>query len=162
MPLPDLQKAFDALYPPGEQWYWRGDYVETIPDAAIDVHVEFAKQAPNWKSGVHVYPVDGAASRVPKDATPWVYRGAKWATVYAGISPEPSDAEPIKRWAIDYSDALHPYSMGGSYVNFMMDEGKERVEATYRGNLERLAEIKAKYDPDNFFHVNQNIRPCMK
>jgi FAD/FMN-containing dehydrogenase len=160
MPLPDLQKAFDALYPPGEQWYWRGDYVETIPDAAIDIHVEFAKQVPTWKSGVHVYPVDGAASRVPKDATPWAYRDAKWATVYVGIGPEPTDAEPIKRWAIDYSDALHPYSMGGSYVNFMMDEGQRAVQATYREDYGRLAEIKARYDPDNFFHVNQNIRPA--
>ena len=77
-----------------------------------------------------------------------------------GIDPDPANAETIKQWCLGYWEALHPYSMGGAYVNFMMDEGQERVQATYRGNYERLAQVKKRYDPKNFFHVNQNIKPA--
>jgi FAD/FMN-containing dehydrogenase len=160
MPLPALQSAFDDLYPAGNHSYWRGDFVVEIPDAAIDAHVELAKELPTPLSTMHMYPVDGAASRVPNDATPWAYRDAKWATVFVGVDPDPSNAALIKRWTIDYFEALHPYAMDGSYVNFLMDEGRDRVHAAYRENFTRLAEIKATYDPDNFFHVNQNIRPA--
>jgi FAD/FMN-containing dehydrogenase len=159
-PLPAWNSAFDGLYPPGDQWYWRGDYVAEIPDAAIDAHVEFAKRLPTWKSTMHLYPSDGAASRVAPDATPSAYRDAKWTSVFAGVDPDPANAELIRSWTVDYFDALHPYSMGGSYVNFLMEEGQERVQATYGDNYARLAAIKAKYDPDNVFHVNQNIRPA--
>ena len=109
---------------------------------------------------MHLYPSDGAAARVPADASPWAYRDAKWTGVFAGVDPDPANAELIKSWTIDYWEALHPHSMGGSYVNFMMDEGQERVQATYGDNYSRLARVKAQYDPDNVFHVNQNIRPA--
>ena len=79
--------------------------------------------------------------------------------VIAGVDPDPANAEKIRSWAVDYWEALHPYSAGGAYVNFMMDEGQERVQATYRDNYTRLARTKAQYDPDNLFHVNQNIKP---
>ena len=160
LPLPVWNSAFDGLYPAGDQWYWRGDYVKEIPDAAIDIHVEFGKKLPTWKSTMHLYPSDGAASRVAPDATPWAYRDATWTSVFGGVDPDPLNADAIRQWTIDYFEALHPYSMGGSYVNFMMEEGQERVQATYGDNYARLAQIKAKYDPENVFHVNQNIRPA--
>jgi len=160
LPLPAWQSAFDGLYPHGDQWYWRGDYVKEIPDAAIEAHVEFAKKLPTWKSTMHLYPSDGAASRVAPDATPWSYRDAKWTSVFAGVDSDPANADAIRAWTIEYHEALHPYSMGGSYVNFMMEEGQERVQATYGSNYARLAQIKKKYDPDNLFHVNQNIKPA--
>jgi len=160
LPLPMWNSAFDGVYPPGDQWYWRGDFFSEIPDAAIELHVDFARRLPTWKSTMHLYPSDGAAARVAPDATPWTYRDAKWTAVYGGVDPDPANAEAIKAWTIEYFEALHPYSMGGSYVNFMMDEGQERVQATYGSNYARLAEIKAKYDPDNVFHVNQNIKPA--
>jgi FAD/FMN-containing dehydrogenase len=109
---------------------------------------------------MHLYPSDGAAARVAPDASPWAYRDAKWTGVFAGVDPDPANAELIKAWTIDYWEALHPHSMGGSYVNFMMDEGQERVQATYGDNYARLARVKAQYDPGNVFHVNQNIRPA--
>jgi FAD/FMN-containing dehydrogenase len=109
---------------------------------------------------MHLYPIDGAASRVPSDATPWAYRDAKWAQVIVGVDPDPANAALIRQWCVDYWEATHPYSMGGAYVNFMMDEGQERVQATYGENYDRLARVKALYDPDNFFRVNQNIRPA--
>ena len=160
LPLPTWNSAFDALYPAGDQWYWRGDYVAEIPDDAIEAHVEFGRKLPTWKSTMHLYPSDGEASRVAPDATPWAYRDAKWTAVFAGVDPDPANAELIRSWTIDYFDALHPFSMGGSYVNFMMEEGQERVQATYGPNYARLAEIKAKYDPDNVFRLNQNVAPA--
>jgi hypothetical protein len=110
---------------------------------------------------MHLYDIGGAAAEPSNDSTAWAYRGAKWAEVIVGVDPDPANAELLKRWTVDYWDALHPYSAGGAYVNFMMDEGQDRVQATYRGNYERLAAISQKYDPDNFFHGNQNIKPSL-
>jgi FAD/FMN-containing dehydrogenase len=159
MPVPVLQSMFDGLYPHGDQWYWRADFVKEISDDAVDAHVEQASRLPTWKSTMHLYPIDGAASRVGSDATPWAYRDARWAQVIVGVDPDPANASSLKQWTVDYFDALHPHSMGGAYVNFMMDEGQERVRATYGDNYERLAQIKRKYDPNNLFRINQNIQP---
>ena len=159
MPLPVLQSMFDGLYPHGDQWYWRADFVKEISDEAVEAHVEHASRLPTWKSTMHLYPIDGAASRVGGDATPWAYRDAKWGQVIVGVDPDPANAPALKQWTVDYFDALHPHSMGGAYVNMMMDEGQERVQASYGGNYERLKQIKRTYDPNNLFHVNQNIEP---
>jgi FAD/FMN-containing dehydrogenase len=159
MPLPALQSAFDPIFPPGEQWYWRADFVEEIPDEAIERHVEFAAQLPTWKSTMHLYPINGAVHRVGPTDTPWGYRNANWGQVIVGVDPDAANAKSITDWAIAYHEALHPFAAGGAYVNMMMDEGQERVKASYGENYDRLAKIKAEYDPDNVFHVNQNIRP---
>jgi FAD/FMN-containing dehydrogenase len=79
--------------------------------------------------------------------------------VIVGVDPDPANKELITTWAKGYYDALHPHGAGGAYVNFMMEEGEDRIRATYGGNYDRLAAIKAKYDPGNFFNVNQNIKP---
>jgi FAD/FMN-containing dehydrogenase len=159
MPYPVLQSAFDGLYEPGLQWYWRGDFVTEISDEAVERHVEFA-EVPTPLSTMHLYPVDGAVNRVGRNDTAFSYREAKWSEVIVGVDPDPVNAERITRWTRDYWEALHPYSAGGAYVNFIMnDEGQERVKTTYRDNHDRLARIKAEYDPDNLFRVNQNIRP---
>jgi FAD/FMN-containing dehydrogenase len=160
MPYPLLQTAFDALMPPGEQWYWKGDFISELPDEAIARHLEFAETAPTWKSGMHLYPIDGAVHRVGSSDTAFSYRDATWSMALAGIDPDPANTEALRSWATDYWQAVHPYSMGGAYVNFMMDEGQERVRASYRDNYDRLARIKGAYDPGNLFHVNQNIRPA--
>ena len=159
MPHPALQSAFDDLYPPGDQWYWRADFVREIPDEAVGIHARFGAEMPTMKSTMHLYPIDGAAHDVGPTETAWSYRDAFWGSVFAGVDPDPSNADVIRQWSIDYFEALHPYSAGGAYVNMMMEEGEERVRASYRDNYERLAQVKAKYDPDNFFRVNQNIRP---
>ncbi|HTE63485.1 MAG TPA: FAD-binding oxidoreductase [Solirubrobacteraceae bacterium] len=160
MPHHALQSAFDGLYPPGDQWYWRADFVNEIPDAAVDVHARFGAEMPTLKSTMHLYPIDGAAHDVASSDTAWSYRDARWGAVFAGVDPDPANVEPIRRWTVDYFEALHPYSAGGAYVNMMMDEGQERVRASYRDNYDRLARIKAGYDPDNLFRVNQNIQPA--
>jgi FAD/FMN-containing dehydrogenase len=160
MPYPALQGAFDALYPPGLQWYWRADFFREISDPAIDVHMEFGERLPTPHSTMHLYPIDGAVHRVAADATAFAYRDAGWAGVIVGVDPDPGNAAKIKDWAIRYWEALHPTSAGGAYVNFMMDEGTDRVRASYGRNYDRLARVKASYDPDNFFRINQNIRPA--
>ncbi len=160
MPLPALNSAFDGLYGPGDQWYWRADFVNEIPDAAITANQDWNENMPTWKSGSHVYPIDGAAHDVGASDTPWAYRDATWSQVIIGVDGDPASAPALRDWAVGYWEALHPYSAGGAYVNFMMDEGQDRVQATYGDNYERLAKAKATYDPDNVFHVNQNIQPA--
>jgi FAD/FMN-containing dehydrogenase len=160
LPHPALQSMFDPIYPPGHQWYWRADFFNEISDAAIRQHLRFAAELPTWQSTMHMYPIDGAAGRVAKSDTPWNARDARWASVIVGVDPDPANKDKITAWTKAYYDAVHPYSAGGAYVNFMMDEGDERVRATYGDNYDKLAATKAKYDPQNLFRVNQNIRPA--
>jgi hypothetical protein len=160
MPHPVLQGMFDALYPPGMQWYWKADFVRELSDEAIAQHTKYAAQLPTMHSTMHLYPIDGRAGRIKKNATPWFYRDAKWAQVMVGVDPDPGNREKISAWAKDYWNALHPHSAGGAYVNFMMDEGDDRIRATYGKNYDRLAKIKKRYDPTNLFRVNQNIKPA--
>jgi FAD/FMN-containing dehydrogenase len=160
MPYPALQSVFDALLPAGLQWYWRADFVQELPDEAIARHVKYGGQIPTLRSTMHLYPINGAAHNVGRNDTAFSYRDATWAQVIVGIDPDPKNKELITTWTKAYHDALHPYSMGGAYVNMMMDEGQERVKASYRDNYSRLAAIKRKYDPDNFFRINQNILPA--
>ena len=159
LPLKDLNSAFDGLYGPGDQWYWRGDFVREIPDEAITRNREWNAEMPSWKCGSHIYPVDGAAHDVAPEDTAFAYRDAVWSQVFIGVDPDPAMAPRLRDWAVGYWEALHPYSAGGAYVNFMMEEGHARVKATYGKNYDRLARVKATYDPDNVFRVNQNIQP---
>jgi FAD/FMN-containing dehydrogenase len=160
MPLRDLNGAFDGLYSPGDQWYWRGDFFDELADETIVRNREWNDRMPSWKSGSHLYPVDGAAQDVAVEDTAYAYRNATYSQVIIAVDPDPAGAGAIRDWAIGYWEALHPYSAGGAYVNFMMDEGQARVKATYGPNYERLTRVKAVYDPDNVFHVNQNIVPA--
>ena len=140
-------------------WYWRGDFFNELSDDAIERHLEHGSQLPTMHSTMHLYPVNGAAHRLSQTDTAFSYHDATWSGVIVGVDPDPSNAERIRQWTVDYWEALHPYSAGGAYVNFMMDEGEDRVKATYRDNYDRLVTIKDKYDPDNLFRVNQNIKP---
>ena len=160
MPYPALQSAFDALYAPGDQWYWRADFVNELSDAAVAAHVEHGSRMPTMQSTMHLYPIDGAVHRVGRKDTAFDYRDSKWASVIVGVDRDPANRELITNWCKSYWEALHPHSAGGAYVNFMMDEGQERVQATYRDQYPRLAAVKQKYDPDNLFRVNQNIKPA--
>jgi FAD/FMN-containing dehydrogenase len=160
MSFPALQSTFDELYPPGLQWYWRADFVGELSDEAIERNLEHAARMPTMLSGMHLYPMDGAAHRVGPSDTAFAYRDARWIQVMVGVDPDPAKRAALRQWTVDYWEAVHPHSAGGAYVNFLMDEGEERVRATYRGNYGRLAEIKARYDPENVFRVNQNVTPA--
>lgn len=161
VPYPALQSMFDGLMPKGLQWYWRGDFFDAVPDDAIAVHEKYGHNLPTGLSTMHLYPIDGATRRVDADDTAWAYRHAIWSGVIAGIDPEPANAGLVREWCVDYWSDLHPYSMGGGYINFLgEEESADRVRDTFRGHYDRLAAIKNTYDPDNFFHANQNIPPA--
>jgi FAD/FMN-containing dehydrogenase len=159
MPFNGLQSLFDALYPKGLQWYWKADFVKELSENAIRLNINYGHKLPTPHSTMHLYPINGAVHNVKNDATPFGYRDANWAQVIVGIDPEPANKEKISRWAKEYWEAMHPHSAGGAYINFMMEEGHDRVKSSYGKNYERLAKIKTKYDPENFFRVNQNIVP---
>jgi FAD/FMN-containing dehydrogenase len=159
VPFPGLQSLFDGLYHPGLQWYWRGDFVRELTDAAIEQHHTFGEALPTMHSTMHLYPIDGAAHDVGSGDTAFRYREARWAEVIVGVDPDPANAHAIRDWTVSYWDATHGHSAGGSYVNFMMDEGHDRVRATYGDNYPRLARAKSRLDPGNLFRVNQNIEP---
>jgi UDP-N-acetylenolpyruvoylglucosamine reductase len=159
-PFPVVQSMFDGLFVPGLQWYWRADYFTGLTDEAIARHAKHGPEMPTMLSTIHIYPLNGAAQRVGKNDTAYSFREAMFAEVIVGVDPDPANADKITRWCKEYWEALHPLSAGGAYTNFMMEEGQERVQAAYRDNYKRLAKIKKKYDPGNFFRVNQNIQPA--
>ncbi len=159
MPYPALQTMFDGLFPPGLQWYWRADFFNELGPEIRKQHLHFGSKIPTSLSQMHLYPISGAASRVGNDETPWAYRDAKYAGVIIGVDPDPENAGKITKWCKEYWAALHPFSSGGAYSNFLMDEGQDRVRSAYKGNYKRLSEIKKRYDPKNLFRVNQNIVP---
>ncbi len=162
MPFPIVQGMFDPLLPKGMQWYWKGDFVKELSDEAIDIHIKYGSNLPSALSLMHLYPIDGAVNRVGAEDTAWNCRDAQWSMVIAGIDPDPAKAEDLKTWGRGYWEELHPHNMGGAYVNFMMEEGQDRIKATYGNNYNRLVAVKDKYDPENFFRVNQNIKPSGK
>jgi FAD/FMN-containing dehydrogenase len=160
MPLPALQSAFDPLFPPGLDWHWRADFVTTIPDEAVDVHVRFGSAAPSEQATMHLYSIDGAVHDVDAADTAFSYRDVNWVMVVVAMDEDMSKTTALHDWATAYWEALHPYSAGGGYVNMYMEEGQDRIRRSYRDNYDRLARIKGEYDPDNVFRINQNIRPA--
>ncbi|RRO15200.1 FAD-binding oxidoreductase [Saccharopolyspora rhizosphaerae] len=159
MPYPALNAAFDALVPPGLQHYWKANFVTELTDEMIEAHLQHGPRVPVVNSTVHIYPIDGACHRVGPDETAFAYRDANFATVIAGMWPDPADNEANIAWVRDYYAATAPHSAEGGYINFMASDDQGRVKANYRQNYERLRSIKRHYDPDNTFHLNQNITP---
>jgi FAD/FMN-containing dehydrogenase len=161
MPYTALQSMFDALYPTGLQWYWKGDFVRELSDAAIAEHLKHAAKVPTPLSAMHLYPIDGAVHRKKPGDAAWNSRDATWSMVIVGVTGDPAQAAATKQWARDYWTGMHPFDLKGAYPNFMMaDEGTERIAATYGDNYQRLAQLKRKFDPTNLFKVNQNIEPA--
>ena len=159
MPYPALNSAFDGLVPPGLQHYWKASFVKDLTDANIEAHLRHGPKIPTMNSAMHIYPINGAVQRVPSDATAFAYRDANFATVIAGMWPDPADNEANIAWVKDYYAATAPNSEEGAYVNFLSGDDQERVRASYGGNYDRLVGLKKKYDPGNLFHLNQNISP---
>jgi FAD/FMN-containing dehydrogenase len=159
MPYAALNAAFDALYPPGLQHYWKANFASELTDDAIEAHLEHGPKVPDVSSTMHIYPINGAAQRVAPDATAFGHRDAAFATVVAGMWPDPTKNDANVKWVRDYSDAIAPHSDEGGYINFMSGDDEGRVSANYGVNYDRLVKVKREYDPDNLFHMNQNIKP---
>ena len=159
MPYAALNSAFDGLYPPGLQHYWKANFVTELTDEIIDTHLKHGPSVPTVNSTMHIYPINGACHRVAADETAFAYRDATFAMVIVGAWPDPADNEANVKWVRDYYEATAPLSEEGGYINFMAGDDQERIRANYKGNYDRLVDIKRKYDPDNLFHLNQNIKP---
>ena len=161
MPYPALNSAFDALVPPGLHHYWKANFVKELTDDAIAAHLEHGPKLPAVNSTMHIYPINGACHRVASDSTAFAYRDATFATVIAGMwPPDEVDDDAAIAWVRDYYDATAPHSEEGGYINFMAEDDQSRIRANYKGNYDRLAATKRKYDPDNLFRHNQNILPA--
>ena len=160
MPYPVLQGLFDPLLPAGLQQYWKGSFATELTDGAIAAHLEHGPDTPTMNSAVHIYSINGACHRVPSDATAFAHREATFSTVIAAIDPDPAHNDANKTWVRDYYSALEPHSDEGGYINFMDGDDQSRIKANYKGNYERLRAVKKKYDPENLFHMNQNIKPA--
>jgi FAD/FMN-containing dehydrogenase len=154
-----LQAMFDPLSGPGLQNYWRAHFHTDLGPDSIGAHVEHGSKVPTIFSGLHLYAVDGAAARVGAHETAWSYRDARWSEVIFSADPDPATNDDRKQWVVRAWEATYPYSAGGGYVNFLGNEGTDRVRTSYRDNYDRLAEIKRRYDPTNVFRLNQNIEP---
>jgi FAD/FMN-containing dehydrogenase len=159
MPYTALNTAFDGLVPPGLQHYWKAAYVKEMTDEAIAVHMEHGPKVPAMNSTVHLYPIDGAVHDVPGDATAFGHRDANYAPVIAGMWPDPADNERNIQWVRDYYAAIAPHSEAGGYVNFASPDDNDKVAENYGVNYRRLTDVKRRYDPDNLFHLCQNIKP---
>jgi len=159
MPYPALNGLFDALLPPGLQQYWKANFLSELDDAQIEAQLQYGPKVPTVNSTGHIYPINGAVHRVASDATAFAYRDAAFATVIAGAWPDPADNRANIEWVRDYYGASAAHAQEGGYINFMSEDDQQRIKANYKGNYERLLDVKRKYDPDNLFHLNQNIKP---
>ena len=161
MPFPALNSAFDDLVPKGMQNYWKADFATEITDEAIAAHIEHGRKTPHISSSMHIHPMNGAAQRVSADETAFGHRDKNFSLVIVGIWDDPADNEANTGWVRDYYEAIHPHSgSDGGYINFMSGDDADRAAANYGANYDRLAAVKATYDPSNLFHVNQNIEPA--
>jgi FAD/FMN-containing dehydrogenase len=154
-----IQSAGDSIFPRGRRYYWKAQFLRELADAAIDTLLAAYATAPS-ESLLVLQHVGGAIARVPTAETPYANRDALYDCFPVAIWDDPADDEAHIRWARDLWDAMRPFSTGGVYANNLGEEGTERVQAAFGANYARLAAVKNKYDPTNFFRLNQNIRPA--
>ncbi len=159
MPYAALNSAFDALVPAGLQHYWKAAFSDRLTDEAIDAHLEHGPRVPAVNSTAHLYPINGACHDVAPEETAFGHRDASLATVIAGMWPDPADNSANTAWVKEYYAALAPHSSPGGYVNFASADDQPKVADNYGSNYDRLRAVKREYDPDNLFHLNQNIVP---
>ena len=159
MPYPALNSAFDGLVPAGLQHYWKANFVRELSDEAIEAHLEHGPKVPAVNSTMHIYPINGAAQRVGPEDSAFGHRDASFAPVIAGMWPDPAQNEENIAWVKDYYAATAPHSEEGGYVNFAAADDQDRVRENYGANFDQLVSVKRRFDPDNLFRNNQNIKP---
>ena len=149
MPFPAMQGLFDPLLPPGLQWYWRGEYVHELTDAAIEEHIAQSSDMVGALTMVHLYPIDGAVHRVGPTETAWNERSATWTMVIVAVDADPALADDLSAWAKRYWSAIHAHTNNGGYVNFMMDDGDHaRLRSDVRRQLRTAGRTEEQVRPD--------------
>lgn len=160
-PLPycAAQSLYDFSTPRGLQSYWKAEYLSGLPDEAIDAFVAHCVSRLSPLTQVHITAMGGAFGRIPSNQTAFANRQAPFVLNIISIWSDPAESAQQTAWTRSFWDAMHPFSQGGVYVNFLGDEGEERIRAAYGDNYDRLVDVKGRYDPENLFRLNQNIRP---
>ncbi len=158
IPYRELQSMPDPGYPPGRLHYWKASFLAGLPDEAIDTILRFAAAMPSPYTGIGLQQITGAASRVAPAATAFAHRARHYDFLILSQWDDPADSPDNVRWTRGLFEAMSPH-FRGVYVNNLGEEGSDRVRDAYGINYHRLAKIKAVYDPDNAFRLNQNIRP---
>jgi hypothetical protein len=159
MPYVAHQRITDAGFPAGSYYYTKADFLVDLTDEAIEVFAEYAATKPSPLSGVLVQTACGAASRVASDAMAFPHRRFPYAPIIVSQWLDAAESEKNIGWARDFWRALQPFAGGGAYVNDLSHDDGDRVRIAYGANYDRLAALKKKYDPDNFFSLNPNIKP---
>jgi len=160
MPYPALNGAFDGLVPPGLQHYWKTTFSKGLPEGAVEAHLKHGPKVPVVNSTMHMYPINGAVHDVPADATAFGHRDVKYATVIAGMWPDPAQNEANIRWVRDYYRALSAHSEAAGYINMSGADDQDKANVNFGRAFDRLRTVKSKYDPGNAFRFNQNIAPA--
>jgi len=161
MPYVEVQRLIEAANQPGFQNYWKADMFPELPDEAMETLANVAAEPISTLTAVLVMPLGGAVHRVPDDATAMGWRGAKWGIHILGMWADPSENDKQIAWVRSVASALQPWAQKGAYLNYLMDEGEQRVKESFGAHYKRMEEIKNKYDPTNFFRLNQNIKPTV-
>ncbi|KQP74053.1 oxidoreductase [Microbacterium sp. Leaf288] len=159
MPYPAMNGLFDGLVPPGLQHYWKAAFLDELTSESVAAHMEHGPRVPTVNSTVHFYPINGACHDVASDATAFGHRDANFALVIAGMWPDPTQNTANTAWVKDYYAAIEPFSQPGGYINFASQDDQPKASSNYGANYDRLRAVKRAFDPDNMFHLNQNIVP---
>ena len=155
-----LQSAHDGGFPRGQNHYWKSSFCSDLTDDAVDTLLHFAAEMPSPASGIGMQQLHGAAARVAPSATAFPHRRPQSELLILAQWADPAETERNVGWARALFEAMQPFAASGVYVNDLGDEGENRVRAAYGSNFDRLAAVKATYDPANLFRANQNIRPA--
>jgi hypothetical protein len=153
-----IQSGSDTAFPFGQQHYWKAAWLKELGDDAIDVVLGFAADKPSAATGIALQEMHGAAARVDPAATAFPHRDSHYDFLILSQWADPGDSEKNIEWTRALFEAMQPFLERGVYVNDLGDEGEDRVRAAYGANYDRLAALKARYDPTNFFRVNQNVK----
>ncbi|WP_229993302.1 BBE domain-containing protein [Arthrobacter sp. Bi26] len=154
-----LQSAHDADFPSGQNHYWKSSFFTDFTADAVDVLLQFASEMPSAASGIGMQQLHGVAARVDPAATAFPHRRSQSELLILAQWSDPAATERHIGWARAFFEAMQPFAASGVYVNDLGQEGEERVRAAYGANYDRLAAVKATYDPINLFRSNQNVRP---
>ncbi|HSP75856.1 MAG TPA: FAD-dependent oxidoreductase [Cryobacterium sp.] len=159
MPYPEANTVFGEGLSSGMHVYGKSNFLPELSDGAITAYLDFGRMVPTLQTSVHIHPIDGAVQRVGPEETAFANRHTRFSPTIACMWDDPADSAANMKWVRDFWTALQPFSEPGLYLNSWDTEDQARIAANFKTNYDRLAVVKAKYDPENVFHLNQNIKP---